>query len=134
MYLDFLPSQLAMWEFEWLIELAWQYIAMTRNNLCIISISLVIYIIDKSDDRAKAANNLFDCLFTSSRSTLYLSNIHSQLWMSEQRVKNGLDYLISNLVTDYIQKRRGQALLFSFLPLHWPGKNIYQYISSYYNF
>ena len=40
MYLGFLPSQLAMWEVEWLIELAWQYIAMTRNNLSIIWISL----------------------------------------------------------------------------------------------
>ena len=65
MYLiGFLPSQLAMWEVKWLIELARPYIAMTRNNLCIISISLVIpihtciYIIDKCNDRAKAANNL----------------------------------------------------------------------------
>ena len=40
-YLGFLPSQLAMWEVEWLIELAWQYIAMIRNNLSIIWISLV---------------------------------------------------------------------------------------------
>ena len=40
MYLGFLPSQLTMWEVEWLIELAWQYIAMTRNNLSIIWISL----------------------------------------------------------------------------------------------
>ena len=40
MYLGFLPSQLATWEVYWFIELAWQYIAMTRNNLCIISISL----------------------------------------------------------------------------------------------
>ena len=36
-----MPSQLATWEVEWLIKLAWQYIAMTRNNLCIISISLM---------------------------------------------------------------------------------------------
>ena len=36
-----MPSQLATREVEWLIELAWQYIAMTRNNLCIISISLM---------------------------------------------------------------------------------------------
>ena len=42
MYLGFLPSQLAMWEVEWLIELAWQYIAMTRNNLSIIWISLLL--------------------------------------------------------------------------------------------
>ena len=55
---------------NWL-ELAWQYIAMTRNNLSIIRISLCpIHVV----------------IFT----------------------------LISNLVTDYIQKRRGQALLFSF--------------------
>ena len=39
MYLGFLPSQLTMWEVEWLIELAWQWIAMTRNNLSIIWIS-----------------------------------------------------------------------------------------------
>ena len=37
-----MPSQLATWVSDWLnwLELAWQYIAMTRNNLCIISISL----------------------------------------------------------------------------------------------
>ena len=39
-----MPSLLAMWEVEWLIKLAWtawQYIAMIRNNLSIILISLV---------------------------------------------------------------------------------------------
>ena len=45
MYLGFLPSQIAPGEVEWLIDwfffLPWQYIAMTRNNLSIILISLV---------------------------------------------------------------------------------------------
>ena len=41
MYLGFLPSQLATWKVLWFVELAWQYIVMTRNNLCIIWISLI---------------------------------------------------------------------------------------------
>ena len=42
-----LPSQpasnLGVWVIDWnWLELAWHYIAMTRNNLCIISISLIM--------------------------------------------------------------------------------------------
>ena len=70
MYLGFLPSQLAMREFEWLIlfGLNWHNITMTRNDLSIIWISLVFWEVHKNTHAYSIKNVLlfFACFYVTS--------------------------------------------------------------------